>query len=120
MPPARLPDEVRVELERVLRRWQQLPLDHALRASGDVRALAQALADEVADAEGRPREALPELGPATLLHQLQVCVYDAARHEALRDDAASHDTARLSPEGQQAGGIRELAQRLAQLRRAVS
>ncbi|WP_392469002.1 hypothetical protein ACF3NS_07710 [Arsenicicoccus cauae] len=110
MTPARLPDEVRVELERVVRRWQQLPLDHALRASGPVRALAQALADEVADAEARPRVTLPELGPATLLHQLQVCVYDASRYAA----------ARLHPEERQAGGIRDLAERLAQVRRQIS
>ena len=100
-----IPDEVRVELERVVRRWQQLPLDHALRASGPVRERAQAQADEVADAEARPRETLPELGPATLLHQLQVCTYDAAR---------------LHPEGRQSGGIRTLAERLAQVRREIS
>lgn len=70
------PDEVGVELERVVRRWQQLPLDHALAASGDLRALVQELADEVAVEEGREPVGVPDLGPAVLPDQLQVMVFD--------------------------------------------
>ncbi|WP_241453516.1 hypothetical protein [Arsenicicoccus dermatophilus] len=72
-------------------------MDRALDASGTVRALAQALADETADAAGRPRQELPDLGPGTLLHQLQVCTWDAA-----------------------AAGIPDLAERLGQLRRQIA
>ncbi len=67
----------------MVRRWQQLPLDHALRASGGVRARAQALADETAVAEGHAAgtdggaPGIPDLGPATALDQLRVTVYDA-------------------------------------------
>ncbi|TWP33464.1 hypothetical protein [Leekyejoonella antrihumi] len=61
----------------MVRRWQLLPLDHALRASAPVHALAQELADRVADAAGRSRTDLPDLGPATALDQLVVTVYDA-------------------------------------------
>ncbi|WP_409484941.1 hypothetical protein [Arsenicicoccus dermatophilus] len=90
------PGPARTELERVARRWQQLPVDRALGSSGAVRALAQALADQTADLAGRPRQELPDLGPATALHQLQVCTWDAA-----------------------AVGLPDLAQRLGQLRRQI-
>ena len=70
------PDEVGVELERVVRRWQQLPLDRALAASPGVRALVQELADEVAGAQGIGPEQVPDLGPAVLPDQLLVMVHD--------------------------------------------
>jgi hypothetical protein len=41
-----------------------------------VRALAQQLADDVADAEGRQRVQVPDLGPAVVMDQLTVMVYD--------------------------------------------
>ena len=68
----RLPDDVARELERVVRRWRELSADHALAASGDVRELVQDLAELTAG------EAVPELGPAVLLDQLRVLVWDAA------------------------------------------
>jgi hypothetical protein len=71
-------ERIDTELERVVRRWQQLPLDRALRASADVRALVQLLADEVADLTGRARCPVPDLGPGVLMDQLRVMVYDHA------------------------------------------
>jgi hypothetical protein len=72
MPPAAttpVPQGVSDELRRVVQRWQQLPLDHALRC---VPAVRQVLA-------GLTPEEVPDLGPATLMDQLTVLVYDACR-----------------------------------------
>ena len=68
-----------VELGRLVERWQQLPLDQALSRTPVVRPVVQRLADAVADVDGRPRVPVPDLGPATLLHQLTVMVFDAAQ-----------------------------------------
>ena len=84
----RLPEDVSRELERVVRRWRELPVDHALVASGAVRELVQDLADVTA---GQP---VPELGPGVLIDQLRVLVWDAA-----------------------SAGVPELAARLGELRR---
>lgn len=54
----------------MVRRWQQLPLDHALSCVPQVRALLVDLAAEDADL-------LPDLGPAALMDQLTVLVHDA-------------------------------------------
>jgi len=70
--------EVGVELQRVVERWRQLPLDHALSYAGRVRSLVQSLADGVAEANGVPTSAVPDCGPATLMDQLTVMVYDAS------------------------------------------
>ena len=69
MAPARspVPQEVDEELRRVVRRWQQLPLDHALACMPAVQGLLRDLA-------GR---AVPDLGPAVAMDQLAVLVYDA-------------------------------------------
>ncbi|MFK5633294.1 MULTISPECIES: hypothetical protein [unclassified Ornithinimicrobium] len=83
----REPDgDVGTELERVVRRWQQLPLDRALPAVPGVRAVVQGLADAVDAAVGAgdggmasaPRESgtVPDLGPAVLMDQLRVMAYD--------------------------------------------
>lgn len=69
-------EEIGTELGRVVRRWQQLPLDHALSVSGEVRELVQGLADRVAAVEGMPSGPVPDLGPAVLMDQLRVMVYD--------------------------------------------
>ncbi|MGC5582986.1 hypothetical protein ACQE98_02660 [Ornithinimicrobium sp. W1679] len=69
-------DEVQTELERVVRRWQQLPLGRALPAVPGVSALVQDLADGVSDATGTPRATVPDLGPAVLMDQLRVMVHD--------------------------------------------
>ena len=86
------------ELQRVVRRWQQLPLDHALSVAPTVRELVQSLADRVAAAEGMPCVPVPDLGPAVLVDQLRVMIYD-------------HDRAGLDPE--------PLAVELTALRRAI-
>ena len=51
----------------MVRRWQQLPLDHASSCLPGVRDLIEGLA-------GR---AVPDLGPAVVMDQLTVLVYDA-------------------------------------------
>ena len=62
----------------MVERWRQLPLDRALSYAGRVRALVQSLADGVAEANGIPASAVPDCGPATLMDQLTVMVYDAS------------------------------------------
>lgn len=75
--------QVDIELERVVRRWCELPVAHALRASGAVR--------EVVDALARGRDgavaAVPDLGPAVLADQLRVVVHDARRDHSVTPDA---------------------------------
>lgn len=86
----RLPEAVALELERVVRRWRELPADHALAASGVLRDVVEDLAEATA---GEP---VPELGPAVLIDQLRVLVWDAA-----------------------SAGVPDLADRLADLRRSL-
>ncbi len=71
-----IPREVADELERVVARWHQLPLDHALSRAPAVHQVVQSLADEVSGCRSRPLSRVPDLGPATLMHQLQVMVFD--------------------------------------------
>ena len=52
----------------MVRRWHQLPLDHALSCAPTVRRLV----DDLAGASGP----VPDLGPAVLMDQLTVLVYD--------------------------------------------
>ncbi len=54
----------------MVRRWQQLPLDHALSCVPDVRAL-------LVDLAGEDAPLLPDLGPGALMDQLTVLVHDA-------------------------------------------
>ncbi|WP_068430636.1 hypothetical protein [Piscicoccus intestinalis] len=68
-----VPPAARRELERLARRWQQLPLDRALQCVPAVREVAQ----RFADTGPHPGE-LPDLGPAVLLDQLTVTAYDLA------------------------------------------
>ncbi|NNM46653.1 hypothetical protein [Knoellia koreensis] len=72
-PKSPVPQEVSTELERVVRRWQQLPLDRALTHVPVVRGLVEELAAHTAPAAGP----VPDLGPATLMDQLRVLVFDA-------------------------------------------
>jgi len=78
IPGSPVPQEVSTELQRVVERWRQLPLNHALSYAGRVRALVQSLADGVAEANGVPASMVPDCGPATLMDQLTVMVYDAS------------------------------------------
>ena len=67
------------ELQRVVERWRQLPLDHALSRMPLVRQVVQRLADAVADVERRPHVVVPNLGPRVVMDQLTVMAYDATR-----------------------------------------
>ncbi|MDN5768423.1 MAG: hypothetical protein L0H78_21770 [Humibacillus sp.] len=71
-----IPREVADELERVVARWHQLPRGRALSHAPMVREVVQSLADDVAGCRGRPPSPVPDLGPATLMDQLQVMVFD--------------------------------------------
>lgn len=62
-----IPQDVESELGRAVRRWHQLPLDRAAEALPGVHAL-------LADLAGEP---LPDLGPAVVMDQLRVVVFDA-------------------------------------------
>ena len=93
-----VPDPARIELERLDERWRQLPLDRALRAVPAVRALLQAIADEVAATRAMPLVPVPDLGPAVVVDQVRVLTFDAV----------------------QAGLAEGLAERLADLRRSLA
>ncbi len=60
--------EARVELDRIRRRWGELPLERAEAAMPSLRLL---LADLT------PGPAVPDLGPAVVVDQLAVLVWDA-------------------------------------------
>ncbi|NUS40981.1 MAG: hypothetical protein HOP97_05075 [Terrabacter sp.] len=70
------PQQVSDELRRVVERWHQLPLDHALSCMPSVRAVVQQLADRVAGERGLASQEVPDLGPAVVMHQLAVMVHD--------------------------------------------
>jgi hypothetical protein len=61
--------------------WQPLPLDHALSRMPLARDLVQTLADRVAGLRGRPPSPVPDLGPAIVIEQLRVMVYDVCAAE---------------------------------------
>jgi len=67
------------ELQRLVERWQQLPLDQALSRMPVVRPVIQELADAVADVEGRRHVLVPDLGPRAVMDQLTVTAYDASQ-----------------------------------------
>jgi len=70
----------------VVQRWQQLPLDHASSCLPHVRRLLEDLAGELA-----PR--LPDLGPAVVMDQLTVLVYDAFRASRAGEAGTRHTDA---------------------------
>ena len=121
---------VDTELERVARRWQQLPLGRAVTAYPQVYAVVQALADAVADATAQSREVVPDLGPGVVVDQLRVMVYDwrqaaaGVSHEGAMGEGVSGEGAMgegVSGEGAMGKGLDEqdLADRLTALRRAL-
>ena len=77
-PRAAAHEEIGIELKRVVLRWQELPLDHALSAVPQVQALVQSVADSVCEAAGLAISPVPDLGPAVLMDQLRVMVHDHA------------------------------------------
>ena len=85
----------------MVQRWQQLPLDHASARLPQVRALLEHLAGDLA-----PQ--LPDLGPAVVMDQLAVLVYDACQPGAAPGADTRHTDAT------------ELTARLAELRRSLS
>jgi len=95
VPRSPVPQDVSVELGRVVERWHQLPLGHAISCAPAVRAVIDALA-------GEP---VPDLGPSVLMDQLTVMV-----HDACRDAVAT---------GRPAGFADQLAGRLTALRRTL-
>lgn len=72
-------DEIAAELRRVRRRWGELPQQVAAENAPLLRDFAQQLADATRAQVGRAPLVIPDLGPATLLDQLTVMVYDARR-----------------------------------------
>lgn len=66
-----IPPEIESELGRAVRRWRQLPLDRAAAALPGVHALLAEIAGEE----------LPDLGPAVVMDQLRVVVFDACASE---------------------------------------
>ncbi len=72
--------QARVELDRIRRRWAELPLDRAESRMPWLRRLLEDLAPRSA-----PRSAaVPDLGPAVVVDQLTVLVWDA--YAAARGD----------------------------------
>jgi len=88
-PGSSVPQEVSTELDRVVERWRQLPLDRALSYAGRGRALVQSLADRVAEVNGVASSVVPDLGPATLMDQLTVLVHDASAASAVTSTAVT-------------------------------
>ena len=66
---------VQLELQRVVDRWRQLPLDRALRCLPAVRARVDRLA---ALGHGSGAPVPPDLGPGVVMDQLTVVLYDAS------------------------------------------
>ena len=66
---------VQLELQRVVDRWRQLPLDHALRCLPAVRERVDRLA---ALGHGNGAPVPPDLGPGVVMDQLTVVLYDAS------------------------------------------
>lgn len=69
----------------MVERWHQLPLDHALSRMPSVRVLVQSLADRVAGERGVAARPVPDLGPATVMDQLTVMVFELFRTRPATD-----------------------------------
>lgn len=87
MVPTVVPREVATELERLVRRWHQLPLDRALVHAPHVRQLLTRYA-----AFTHPGTPVPDLGPAVLMDQLTVVIFDAYAKDAPPEDAPPEDS----------------------------
>jgi hypothetical protein len=91
----------------VVQRGQQLPLDHALSHVPRVRLLLEDLAGC----------AVPDLGPAVLMDQLTVLVYDACEANGPGEASGPRE---VSGPGEASTRHTQIAQRLADLRRSLS
>jgi hypothetical protein len=105
-PRSPVPQDVEKELERVVLRWHQLPLDRAQSSAGRVRALVQFLADGVAVIAGVPVSVVPDCGPATLMDQLTVVVYDACATAVTTARTSTLDSTLTSTLGQDLATLR--------------
>ncbi|ANS78720.1 hypothetical protein SGUI_1324 [Serinicoccus hydrothermalis] len=81
------------EVERVVRRWEQLPLERALAAYPAVRELVQDIADETADATGLGRQVVPDHGPGVVMDQLRVMFFDRREAGLAEEDLLGRVTA---------------------------
>jgi len=66
-----VPEEARLELDRLGRRWRELPLPAAEAGMPPIRAALDDLAARVGP------EPVPDLGPGVVIDQLVVLVWDA-------------------------------------------
>ena len=69
--------EARLELDRIRRRWAELLLDHAESRMPLLRRLLDDLAPRSVDPSTGHPPPVPDLGPATVVDQLTVLVWDA-------------------------------------------
>ncbi|MDN5795489.1 MAG: hypothetical protein L0H79_07015 [Intrasporangium sp.] len=113
-----VPREVADELTRVVERWHQLPLDHALSRMPLVADLVQRLADDVADSRSRAAMPVPDLGPAVLMDQLTVLVHDhsAAFPPASRNGHATRTALATRP----GTPVTDLASELSDIRKGLA
>jgi hypothetical protein len=87
-----VPQDVADELRRVVQRWQQLPLDHALRCVPAVRGVLARLVPlgpAATEETTAPAATVPDLGPAVVMDQLAVLVYDACAADTSPTRAAA-------------------------------
>ena len=68
-----VPREARVELDRLGRRWGELPLARAEAAM----PLLRRLLDDLGRRSAPEESSVPDLGPGVVAHQLAVVVWDA-------------------------------------------
>lgn len=83
------PEAVVTELDRIVRRWRELPLDRAQAVEPLVRSV---ICDLLPPGFPPP----PDLGPAVVIDQLRVVVFDACRRDG---DACRRDGAACRPGG---------------------
>ena len=69
-----VPPEARVELDRIRRRWSELPVE---RADAGMPLLRRLLADLGERSAPSATDQVPDLGPAVAVDQLAVLVWDA-------------------------------------------
>ncbi len=84
-----VPAAARTELDRIRRRWSELPEARAAAAAPTVRELVEAVAARTA-----PGTPVPDLGTAVLVDQLAVVVWDACAAEG--SAPAAHLTEQLT------------------------
>jgi hypothetical protein len=84
-----VPDEVRRDLRRIADRWITLPVGDAVGAAASLRRTAAGLVEATAVAAGADPADLPDLGPAVVVDQFVVAVYDACAAGVDRAEVSS-------------------------------